>query len=584
MAETTEQYRARMNQLKTSIENEPLIKEMRSDIAEGISKTGNRQADIEARQDTLENDFVAVQQDASSASPSGAEVAIARAEFNTLDERLTTKEQEVTAQLEQKASKAELANQVATKTDKLYVDTQVQAMSSGAPKGVYPTLADLRNAFPTGNINIYVVSADGKWYYWNNLDWVPGGVYQGTVLNDNAVTSAKLERQYNYHGLLNNTNDLNTVMKTGVYWILNSNQPTNTPSQLAGKIYILRNEVFNSAYVLQTAFRYDNPSESYSRRIYISASPSITPWKKNSGGYQGILNSTTNLDTVNLDNGVYWIINNNQPLNTPPALANKIYVLKQDGFGEGYAIQTAYEYDNPSNIYVRRIYYSNGTKTDWTLVGSNISAQPLLGKKLLTLGDSNSANGYWQQKVAERTGATIVNNSFAGAKYSITNNPTYDPHSFYTLSSTADLTDIEHVFIMFGTNDYNNNIALGEPTEKVSTTIKGALYAGLENLLTRKPELKIFIASPIWSGTITDTQLEDSHTTPNNLGLYLRDYVEAIADVCKMFGVPFYNSFDNGGINKFNYTTYFYDYIHLNQNVGHPHMGTKWANFVLQHV
>lgn len=99
MVETTDEYRNRINQLKTSIENEPYIKEMRSDIAEGISKTGNRQADIEVRQDKLEDDFVAVQQDASSASPSGAEVAVARGEYNTLDERLTEEEQKVTAQL-----------------------------------------------------------------------------------------------------------------------------------------------------------------------------------------------------------------------------------------------------------------------------------------------------------------------------------------------------------------------------------------------------------------------------------------------------------------------------------------------------
>ncbi|WP_029277475.1 hypothetical protein [Carnobacterium jeotgali] len=98
MAETTEQYRTRISQIKTSIENEPRIVKMRDDIAEGISKTGNRQADIEVRQDTLEDDFVAVQQDASSASPSGAEVAVARAGYNTLNGRLTAKEQEIVAQ------------------------------------------------------------------------------------------------------------------------------------------------------------------------------------------------------------------------------------------------------------------------------------------------------------------------------------------------------------------------------------------------------------------------------------------------------------------------------------------------------
>lgn len=47
MAETTEQYRNRINQLNNNIKNEPGIVNMRDDIAEGISKTGNRQADIE---------------------------------------------------------------------------------------------------------------------------------------------------------------------------------------------------------------------------------------------------------------------------------------------------------------------------------------------------------------------------------------------------------------------------------------------------------------------------------------------------------------------------------------------------------
>lgn len=101
MAETTDQYKNRISQIKTSIENEPEIVKMREDIAEGISKTGNRQADIEVRQGTLEEDFVKVQQDASSVSPSGAEVAVARGEYSTLDGRLTAEQNKVNAQLAQ---------------------------------------------------------------------------------------------------------------------------------------------------------------------------------------------------------------------------------------------------------------------------------------------------------------------------------------------------------------------------------------------------------------------------------------------------------------------------------------------------
>lgn len=87
MAETTEQYRNRINQLKTSIENEPYMKNMRPDIAEGISKTGNRQADIEIRQNSLEDDFAAVQTDARSTSPSGAELAVAAGVHDTIGDR-----------------------------------------------------------------------------------------------------------------------------------------------------------------------------------------------------------------------------------------------------------------------------------------------------------------------------------------------------------------------------------------------------------------------------------------------------------------------------------------------------------------
>lgn len=108
MAETTDQYKSRISQIKTSIENEPEIVKMREDIAEGISKTGNRQADIEVRQGTLEEDFVKVQQDASSVSPSGAEVAVARGEYSTLDGRLTAEQNKVNAQLAHKAEQTDL--------------------------------------------------------------------------------------------------------------------------------------------------------------------------------------------------------------------------------------------------------------------------------------------------------------------------------------------------------------------------------------------------------------------------------------------------------------------------------------------
>lgn len=70
---------------------------------------------------------------------------------------------------------------LAQKASETYVDMKVQSVANGSPKGVYATLSALQSAFPTGNTNVYVVSADGKWYYWNSSAWASGGIYQSII-------------------------------------------------------------------------------------------------------------------------------------------------------------------------------------------------------------------------------------------------------------------------------------------------------------------------------------------------------------------------------------------------------------------
>lgn len=62
--------------------------------------------------------------------------------------------------------------------------SQLNAVASGAPKAVYATLTALQTAFPSGNTNVYLVTADGKWYYWNGSAWTAGGTYQATGVAD----------------------------------------------------------------------------------------------------------------------------------------------------------------------------------------------------------------------------------------------------------------------------------------------------------------------------------------------------------------------------------------------------------------
>lgn len=89
--------------------------------------------------------------------------------------RLLSAEQQLAKVELEKATKVELA-----------------AVASGSPKGAFATLAALQSAYPTGNTNIYVVTADGDWYYWSGSAWTSGGLYQSTGVAPWGITTQKV--------------------------------------------------------------------------------------------------------------------------------------------------------------------------------------------------------------------------------------------------------------------------------------------------------------------------------------------------------------------------------------------------------
>ena len=68
------------------------------------------------------------------------------------------------------------------------LDDKISSVASGSPAKVYSTVQDLENDNPD-HTKIYLVSSDGKWYFWDNDSWVSGGVYQSTGFADNSIDS-----------------------------------------------------------------------------------------------------------------------------------------------------------------------------------------------------------------------------------------------------------------------------------------------------------------------------------------------------------------------------------------------------------
>lgn len=106
--------------------------------------------------------------------------------------QISAVETDLVANYAKKADVNSLASNKAEKSEVQALQTQLQSVASGSPKGTYATLTALQTAFPTGNSNVYVVTADGKWYYWSGTAWTAGGTYQSTGISDGSVLKAML--------------------------------------------------------------------------------------------------------------------------------------------------------------------------------------------------------------------------------------------------------------------------------------------------------------------------------------------------------------------------------------------------------
>lgn len=110
-----------------------------------------------------------------------------------LGNELSTTNTNLGTKAPQSALDATNAN-VMTNTSNIATHTnQIASLSSGSPKGVYATVSALTTAFPSGNANTYIVTADGKWYYWDSSAWTAGGTYQSTGVAEGSIVKNSLE-------------------------------------------------------------------------------------------------------------------------------------------------------------------------------------------------------------------------------------------------------------------------------------------------------------------------------------------------------------------------------------------------------
>lgn len=127
------------------------------------------------------------------------------------------------------------------------IESEVQSLTNGSPKGVYATSSDLVNADPDHD-SIYVVTADGKWYYYNTSTslWTAGGTY--------LTNATETEDNLNKLNILGFNNTQDRIKELDGYINLNyeRGQIDFTDWSYLSSDYLIRTPQYGNTYIVNT--------------------------------------------------------------------------------------------------------------------------------------------------------------------------------------------------------------------------------------------------------------------------------------------------------------------------------------------
>lgn len=199
------------------------------------------------------------------------------------------------------------------------------------------------------------------------------------------------------------------------------------------------------------------------------------------------------------------------------------------------------------------------------------------GKTVIAYGDSQTAQNKWQPYVKEILNTKFIVDGHGGypVALAVKNQLGFCLSSDFLLNSLLEKIDNAiAITIMGGTNDFNydadtsteNNIKIGENTDTENNTFKGALNKIITTILTHKPDIIVFLMSPI--GGLTKKENENLSTPlKNDNGYTIYDYAKATKEIAEYHGLPFIDVY-NCGITIFNSKKYIIDGVHINSDKG----------------
>lgn len=252
-------------------------------------------------------------------------------------------------------------------------------------------------------------------------------------------------------------------------------------------------------------------------------------------------------------------------------------------------------------VQMQSVKLDNLEKRVKKLEAVDVPTRKYAGKTIVCFGDSITGNYLspedYPSMIASITGATVYNvgfggctmsyhddelrrefsmvglvNSIVSGNFSAQENSgvsitaangdrrNYVPERIATLKS-IDWSTVDYITIAYGTNDWNSNYAIDNENNPLDTTSYiGAFRYSVEQLLTKYPNIKILVITPLWrwwDETAGSVEYRDSDTYAKGTGWYLYDYGNALIEACKEYHIPCFDLYYECMMNKLNRYVYF---------------------------
>lgn len=168
----------------------------------------------------------------------------------------------------------------------------------------------------------------------------------------------------------------------------------------------------------------------------------------------------------------------------------------------------------------------------------------LYGKKMMTLGDSLTEGGFWQNYVADRLGlGGVVDLGVGGAKV----------NAFADKVTAENIEDIDIVTVMgvFNSTDSKAGTVEDSASDEANASICAGYKFIIDKLLKLNPSVKIVLMSP-------------HRPRANDVALK----AEAVGCVAKYYGLPFIDLYNTAGFNEYTYDIYLRDSVHSSYGEG----------------